>query len=194
MRARSAVPALAAVSLLLALAGCTFTAEAGPTTTAEKVAETAAKALEAKVGTRPDIDCGHADIIVVKGKKITCELTDADGLIYDVAVTFTSVKGSVYHIDVKVADTAKNAPSPTIPAGDAPTVPGTDIAALAAQALTKQLGSPPDMSCADATVSIAVGNTAACSFTDASGATHDVTVTITEFDGSNYTIDAKVTD
>ena len=195
MRTRPFVPVLAAASLLLALAGCSFSAEAGPTVSASSVAKTAAKALEAKVGTSPDIDCGSDDIIVVKGKKITCELTDTDGLIYDVAITFTSVKGSTYHIDVKVADTAKNAPSPTVSSGGtAPTVPGTDIADLAAQALTKELGSAPDMSCADENVTIVVGNTAACSFTDASGAFHDVTVTITEFDGSKYTIDAKVTD
>jgi len=180
---------------VLVLAGCSVTAEAGPTVSGASVAKTAAKALEAKVGSSPAIDCGSDDIVVVKGKKITCELTDTDGLIYDVAITFTSVKGSTYHIDVKVADTAKNAPSPTVSSGaDAPTVPGTDIAKLAAQALTKQLGSAPDMSCDDAQVSIVVGNTAACGFTDAAGAHHDVTVTITEFDGSNYTIDAKVTD
>ena len=195
MRSRPFVPLLVAASLLLVLAGCSFQAEAGPTVSGASVAKTAAKALEAKVGTSPDIDCGTDDIIVVKGKKVTCELTDTDGLVYDVAVTFTSVKGSTYHIDVKVADAAKNAPSPTVPAGGAaPTVPGTDIAALAAQALTKQLGSAPDMSCADENVTIVVGNTAACSFTDAAGAFHDVTVTISEFDGSQYTIDAKVTD
>ena len=195
MLTRPLFATITAAAALLVLAGCSFTAEAGPTVSGASVAKTAAKALEAKVGSLPAIDCGSDDIIVVKGKKITCELTDTDGLIYDVAVTFTSVKGSTYHIDVKVADTAKNAPSPTVSSGDsAPTVAGTDIAALAAQALTKQLGSAPDMSCADENVSIVIGNTAACSFTDAAGAHHDVTVTITEFDGSNYTIDAKITD
>ncbi|MEO6116638.1 MAG: DUF4333 domain-containing protein [Pseudolysinimonas sp.] len=195
MRSRSLVPVLAAAALFLALTGCSVHAEVGPTVSGDKVAETAAKALEAKVGSKPDINCGTDDVIVVKGKKITCELTDTDGLIYDVAITFTSVKGSTYHIDVKVADTAKNAPSPTVTGGDAaPTVSGTDIADLAAQALTKQLGSAPDMSCSEDTVTVVIGNTAACSFTDASGALHHVTVTITAFDGSNYTIDAKVND
>ena len=195
MRSHPFAPLLVAASLLLVLAGCSFQAEAGPTVSGASVAKTAAKALEGKVGSTPDIDCGTDDIIVVKGKKITCDLTDTDGLIYDVAVTFTSVKGSTYHIDVKVADTAKNAQSSTTSAGAAgPTVPGTDIAALAAQALTKQLGSAPDMSCADENVTIVVGNTAACSFTDAAGAFHDVVVTISEFDGSKYTIDAKITD
>lgn len=195
MRSHPFVPLMAALSLVLALAGCSFQAEAGPTVSGASVAKTAAKALEAKVGSAPDIDCGTHDIILVKGKKITCELADTDGLIYDVAITFTSVKGTTYHIDVKVADTAKNAPSPTVSAGGgAPTVPGTDIAGLAAQALTKQLGFAPDVSCADATVAIVVGNTAACGFTDPAGAFHDVTVAISEFDGSHYTIDAKVTD
>jgi hypothetical protein len=195
MLTRPLLATITAAAALLVLAGCSFSAEAGPTVSGSSVAKTAAKALEAKVGSSPAIDCGNDDIVVVKGKKITCELTDTDGLIYDVAITFTSVKGSTYHIDVKVADTAKNAPSPTVSSGaEAPTVPGTDIADLAAQALTKQLGSAPDMTCADENVSVAVGNTAACGFTDAAGAHHDVTVTITEFDGSNYTIDAKITD
>ena len=150
MRSRPLLPLLVAASLLLALAGCSFHAEAGPTVSAASVAKTAAKALAAKVGSTPAINCGSEDIIVVKGKKITCELTDTDGLIYDVAITFTSVKGSTYHIDVKVADTAKNAPSPTVDPGSAPTVKGTDIAKLAAQALAPSLKFTPDISCVDA--------------------------------------------
>jgi len=188
-------PVLAAASLaLLALTGCSVQAEAGPTVSGASVAQTAAKALAAKVGSTPSIDCGNDDIVVVKGKKITCELTDTDGLIYDVAITFTSVKGKTYHIDVKVADTAKNAPTPTVDPGSTPTVKGTDIAQLAAQALSPSLKFTPDISCADEDVKIAVGNTEACRFTDPSGVAHDVTVTITKFDGSNYSIDAKVTD
>ena len=194
MRSRPIAPLLAAASLLLVLAGCSFQAEAGPTVSGASVAKTAAKALAEKVGSTPAIDCGNDDIIVVKGKKITCELTDTDGLIYDVAVTFTSVKGSTYHIDVKVADTAKNAPSPTIDPGSTPTVKGTDIAQLAAQALAPSLKFTPDVSCVDDDVPIAVGNTEACKFTDPTGVDHDVTVTITQFDGSHYEIDAKVTD
>lgn len=195
MRSRSLAPVLAAASLLLiALAACSVHAEAGPTVSGASVAKTAAKALAAQVGSTPSIDCGNDDIIVVKGKKITCELTDTDGLIYDVAITFTSVKGKTYHIDVKVADTAKNAPTPTVDPGSSPTVKGTDIAQLAAQALSPSLTFTPDMTCADDEVKIVVGNTEACRFTDPSGVDHDVTVTITKFDGSNYSIDAKVTD
>lgn len=194
MRIRPISVLVTAAAAMLVLAGCSFTAEAGPSVSASKVAATAAKALAAKVGSTPKIDCGSDDIILVKGKKITCELTDTDGLIYDVAVTFTSVSGSTYNIDVKVANTAKNAPSPTVSSGsgDAPTVPGTDIAQLAAGALESQLGFAPDISCADDVVPIVVGGTEACGFTDPSGTAHDVTVTITEFDGSNYSIDAKV--
>jgi predicted small lipoprotein YifL len=193
MRFRPFVPVLVAASLLLALAGCGSTG-AGPTVSADKVAATAARALEAKVGTKPDIDCGSHDIIVVKGKKITCELTDTDGLSYDVAVTFASVTGSDYRINVKVADAPNNAPHPTATAdtGGAPTVPGTDIAVLAASALAGELGFSPRISCADSEVPIVVGGTESCRFSDSEGADHAVTVTITEFDGSHYTIDAKV--
>jgi hypothetical protein len=104
------------------------------------------------------------------------------------------VKGASYHIDVKVADTAKNAPTPTVDPGSTPTVTGTDIAQLAAQALSPSLTFTPDMTCADGDVEIVVGNTEACTFTDPAGALHHVTVTITKFDGSNYSIGAKVTD
>jgi len=194
MLARPLFTTLAVAGALLVFTGCSVQAEAGPTVSGTSVAKTAAQALAEQVGSTPALDCGSDDIIVVKGKKITCELTDTDGLIYDVAVTFTSVKGSTYHIDVKVADTAKNAPTPTVDPGSAPTVKGTDIAQLAAQALTPSLGFAPDISCADDDVPIAVGNTESCGFTDASGADHNVTVTITEFDGSNYSIDAKVID
>jgi len=195
MRAGPFAAILAAASLaLLALTGCSVQAEAGPTVSGASVAQTAAKALAAKVGSTPAIDCGNDDIVVVKGKKITCELTDTDGLIYDVAITFTSVKGKTYHIDVKVADTAKNAPTPTVDPGSTPTVKGTDIAQLAAEALSPSLKFTPDIACVDEEVKVAVGNTEACTFTDPSGVAHDVTVTITKFDGSNYSIDAKVTD
>ena len=194
MLARPLFAAATAVAALLVLAGCSFSAEAGPTVSGASVAKTAAKALAAQVGSTPAIDCGSDDIVVVKGKKITCQLTDTDGLIYDVAITFTSVKGSTYHIDVKVADTAKNAPSPTVDPGSAPTVKGTDIAQLAAEALAPSLKFTPEIGCADDEVPIAVGNTEACGFTDPSGVDHNVTVTITEFDGTNYSIDAKVID
>ena len=194
MLARPMFAAVTAAAALLILAGCSVSAEAGPTVSGASVAKTAAKALAAQVGSTPAIDCGSDDVVVVKGKKITCELTDTDGLIYDVAITFTSVKGSTYHIDVKVADTAKNAPSPTVDPGSAPTVKGTDIAQLAAEALASSLQFTPDISCVDEDVPIAVGNTEACGFTDPTGVDHNVTVTITKFDGSNYEIDAKVID
>ncbi len=193
MHTRPLLVTITAAALLI-LTGCSFTAAAGPTVSGASVAKTAAKALEAKVGSSPAIDCGSDDIIVVKGKKITCELTDTDGLIYDVAITFTSVKGSTYNIDVKVADTAKNAPTPTVDPGGTPTVPGNDIAQLAAEALAPSLTFTPDIRCADENVPIAVGNTEACGFTDPEGVDHNVTVTITKFDGSNYEIDAKVID
>jgi hypothetical protein len=198
MRSRPFAPlvgaALTAAALTLALVGCSAHAEVGPTVSGTKLAATAAKALAEKVGSTPDIDCGTDDIIIVKGKKVTCELTDTDGLIYDTVVTFTSVKGSTYHIDVKVADAAKNAPTPTVDPGSSPTVKGTDIAQLAAEALEPSLTFTPDISCADDEVPIAVGNTENCQFTDSTGGVHDVLVTITKFDGSNYSIDAKVTD
>lgn len=194
MSIRSFFALVTVAAAMLILSGCSVSAEAGPAVSGTKLAETAAKALAAQVGSTPELDCGSDDIIIVKGKKVTCELTDTDGLIYDTVVTFTSVKGSTFHIDVKVADTAKNAPTPTVDPGSAPTVTGTDIAQLAAEALTPSLQFAPDISCADDVVPIAVGNTEACTFTDQSGSKHDVVVTITEFDGSNYSIDAKVTD
>lgn len=75
---------------------------------AADLAELAEDALEAKIGSRPDIDCGEDSIVVTKDKQVTCLLHDpASGKQYDATVTFTSVEGEKYSIDVQVASEAK---------------------------------------------------------------------------------------
>ncbi len=189
---RSIPVVLLTASVLALLSACSSATVTSP---AGKVADTAASALEKTLGTRPDIDCGAKTIAIVKGKTVTCDLTDpGDGSVYDVTITFTSVEGTKYHIDVKVADTPKSGPTDAPSAGGASaTVPEADFAALAAKALAPKLGFTPDISCADDPVTIKVDAVEKCRFTDSSGATHDVSVTVTAFDGSSYDIDALVT-
>jgi len=149
--------------------------------------------LEEQVGTRPDVDCGTESVQLEVGNTLTCVLTDPDNALeYDVVVTFTSVQGTDYTFDFTVADTPNNPPTPTVDP-QAPTVPGSDIAALVVTALTPQLEAPPQVSCPEPEVEISVGNVTYCTFTDAQG-THDVEVTITKFDPAQgtYTINAVI--
>jgi len=196
MNRRLSVVVLVVGVAVLVLAGCSVHAEAGPTVSASKVASTAEGALEKKVGTRPDIDCGSKDVILVNGKSITCDLTDpSSGDVYDVKITFSKVQGSTFHIDTKVAQTPKSTGTgggskPSSSPG-AVTVPGTTIASLAANALAGQLGFTPALVCAEDQVPISKGYVEICSY-NAQNVDHDVQVTITDFDGKNYKINAKI--
>ena len=194
MRSRhlSAVIAGAAVALLLS--GCSFSLTPQiPEVAGADVATVVEDKLEAQVGTRPDVDCGNNKVSLEVGSTVTCVLTDpGSGLEYDTVVTFTEVKGTDYKFDFKVADSPNNPPEPTVDP-NAPTVTGEDIAALVVTALSPSLPAPPQVSCPEPEVTIAVDNTTYCSFDDEEG-THDVEVTITSFDPAvgDYTINANV--
>ncbi|MCU1418433.1 MAG: hypothetical protein JWP32_2607 [Schumannella sp.] len=196
MRARNLKLVLAGAAAALLLSGCTFSLTPQiPEVDASGVATAVEDKLEEQVGSRPDVDCGTDKVKLEVGSTLTCVLTDpGSGLEYDTVVTFTSVKGTTYEFDFHVADSPNNPPQPTVDPGS-PTVPGEDIAALVVTALTPQLDSPPEVTCPEPEVTIAVDNTTYCTFTDADG-THDVTVTITSYDPDKgeYTINAQVTD
>jgi hypothetical protein len=188
----SAVVAIGAAALLLS--GCSFSLTPQiPEVAGADVATVVEDKLEEQVGTRPDVDCGTDDVKLEVGNKLTCVLTDpGSDLEYDVVVTFTEVKGTEYKFDFKVADSPNNPPQPTVDPS-APTVSGDDIAALVVTALSPELPAPPQVSCPEPEVTIAVGNVTYCSYDDESGS-HDVEVTITTYDADQgqYTINASV--
>lgn len=198
MRARPLALVPATLTLAL-LSGCTFSVgtPTAPRIEPDHVATTAADALEEQTGVRPDIDCGEDEILLEKGRSVTCLLVDpVGGLEYDVVITFTDVRQDGYDIDVAVAEVPNNAPEPTVtPEPDdpnaPPTVPGDDIAALAIQALTPELGFVPQIRCPEEQVAIVPGNVTYCSYDDDQGS-HDVEVEITSLVGSEYTITARV--
>jgi hypothetical protein len=188
----SLVVAFGATALLLSGCNISFTPQI-PEVPAADVATVVADKLEAQVGTRPDVDCGNNSVKLEVGTSLTCVLTDpGTDLEYDVVITFTEVKGTDYAFDFKVADSPNNPPDPTVDP-DAPTVSGDDIAALVVTALSPQLEVPPQVSCPEPKVTIAVDNKTYCTFDDEDGS-HDVEVTITSFDPvkGDYTINAKV--
>jgi hypothetical protein len=192
IRIVSTVAAIAiSTALLTACTTVTLTAQA------EEIATTAEDALEQEVGSRPEVDCGTGDVELEVGLVIDCVLTDpVTGEQFEAPVTIEAIDGSNYTVGVQVGDAPINAPEPepTVepdPSGN-PTVPGDDIAALAAGALEPVLGFLPDLACPEAEVQIVVGNATFCSFDDADGVAHDVRVDITEFDGSTYSINAEV--
>lgn len=194
MRSRKLPALLAGAATALLLSGCSFSLTPQiPEVPASDVATVVEDKLEEQVGARPEVDCGTNDVQLEVGNKLTCILTDpGSGLEYDVVVTFTEVKGTEYAFDFKVADSPNNPPQPTVDP-NAPTVPGDDIAALVVTALTPSLPVPPEVSCPEPEVTIAVDNVTYCSYDDESGS-HDVEVTITSFDeaAGTYTISASV--
>lgn len=194
MRSRHLSLVVAGAAAALLLSGCTFSLTPQiPEIDASDVATVVEDKLEEQVGSRPEVDCGDDKVQLEVGGKLTCVLTDpASSLEYDVVITFTEVKGTDYQFDFQVADSPNNPPEPTVAPGS-PTVPGSDIAALVVTALTPQLPAPPQVSCPEPEVTIAVDNQTYCSFTDEDG-THDVEVTITSFDpaAGEYTINATV--
>jgi hypothetical protein len=186
------VVAGAAAALLLSGCSISLTPQI-PEVGGDAVATAVADKLEEQVGTRPEVDCGDDKVKLEVGTKLTCLLTDpATDLEYDVVVTFTEVNGTDFGFSFKVADSPNNPPEPTVDP-NAPTVSGDDIAALVVTALSPSLPAPPQVSCPEPEVTIAVDNTTYCSYDDEEG-THDVEVTITSFDpaAGDYTINANV--
>ena len=193
MRSRNLTLAVTGAATVLLLSGCFSLTPQIPEVPAADVASVVADKLEEQVGTRPEVDCGNNSVQLEVGNTLTCVLTDpGTTLEYDVVVTFTKVDGTDYAFDFKVADSPNNPPDPTVDPS-APTVSGDDIAALVVTALSPQLEVPPQVSCPEPEVTIAVDNTTYCTFDDADGS-HDVEVTITSYDPDkgDYTINAKV--
>jgi hypothetical protein len=183
-----AILALATTALLSGCVGGTLTASA------DLVASTAEDALEQSVGTRPAIDCGTEDFPIVNDTKRTCLLTDpTSGLEYDATVTIIKVDGANFSVDVQVADAPNNPPVDDTGTTTTPNVPSSDLAALASSALAGELGFTPEITCPPGDVQVVVDTAITCSFADPDSVDHDVLITITEFDGSSYSISALVT-
>ena len=73
----------------------------------DQVATAAENALEAQVGSRPDIDCGTDDVKLVNGTKVDCILTDpSTGERFNAPVTISEVAGTDYKVSVQVGDEA----------------------------------------------------------------------------------------
>lgn len=103
MLARVASLAVTTALAAVLLAGCVPAATI--TVPASAIAETAEGALEQQVGSRPDVDCGTADIEVRTGAVVDCVLTDpVTGDRFAAPVTIESVDGTEYSIDVQVAE------------------------------------------------------------------------------------------
>lgn len=211
MSKRPAFLLVAASLIALTLSGCSVSANL--TVSASKVAETAANALEEKVGARPEVDCGDKDVALVDGTVVQCLVTDpATKLEYDARATISGVEGTTFRVSVDVAQTANNAAvtetEPTDGKAEEPTV-GTlgadgslsvydhELAALAADALTASYGARPTVICQEdpAQFVISVGTAIECKLIEAKTAARGVTtITVTSIDGAAFTIDVKVVD
>jgi len=199
MRTRSfASLALAATSIAL-LAGCT--ASASLTVPADSVATQAAEALEAQIGSLPEMDCGEDAVKLIDGTVVDCVLTDpASGAQYDAPVTISGVDGLKYKVNVEVADTpiaGSEGETETDPDAEAgPRVLPSELATTAAGALEEQYGALPLITCPGSDLlDLYVGFTIDCDLTETVSQAQGVaTITITAVDGAKYSIDVKVVD
>jgi len=198
MRTRSlASLAIAATSIAL-LAGCT--ASASLTVPADSVATQAAEALEAQIGSLPEMDCGDDAVKLIDGTVVDCILTDpATGSQYDAPVTISGVDGLKYKVNVEVADTpiaGSEGETETDDSAAGPRVLPSELATTAAGALEEQYGALPLITCPGSELlDLSVGFTIDCELTETvSGAQGIATITITAIDGAKYSIDVNVVD
>lgn len=104
MRNRLAPLAVLAVAAGVLLSSCT---SVYLLVSPEQVATAAEDALEAQVGSRPEMDCGTDDVKLVNNTKVDCILTDpATGEKFEAPVTISDVDGTDYRVNVSVSDEA----------------------------------------------------------------------------------------
>jgi hypothetical protein len=108
MRSRFIAGTVTLAASALLLAGCSFSVGSSPTTEidAAKLATTAEDALEAKVGTRPSLDCGTDTISFEDDVEISCVLTDPnsnDELEAIVTLANVDQDAGTYDVNVQVA-------------------------------------------------------------------------------------------
>lgn len=121
-----------------ALASCAASAIAEA-----EVEEKAEDALEAQIGSRPEIDC-PGDLDAEVGATMRCTLTAADGTTAGVTVTVTSVDGSDAQFDVVVDDAAGGATDTTAPATEDTTASSETTATTEADAATSSTEAPAE--------------------------------------------------
>lgn len=184
-----------------ALSGCSFSANL--TVSAASVAKAAEDALEAQVGSRPDIVCGDADakVDLVNGTVVDCVLTDpATTSVFDAQVTIDKVEGTNYRVDVQVANTPRadgkgaETPKNEEPKSETPTggithqVEAEAIEKLAANALFNEAPPYYQVDCGAGELEVSLGAVFNCSATHPDGKVHDATITVTEITETGYNI------
>lgn len=168
----------------LTLAGCTF--QANLVVAASEVEALAATALAEQWGTEPTLDCGDENVDLVEGTTVDCVASNPNsGLDYPATVTITDVEGSKYSIGVTVGSAIVE----DDPAADAPTVPGGDLADLAAGALEPKLGYRPVVDCGTDRIAIVLDGTIDCVATGSDGVDYPATITVTNVTETGYDID-----
>ena len=199
MRTRLLTPALAiAATSIVLLAGCTGSASL--TVSAEAVAKQAAGALEAQIGSLPEMDCGDEQVKLIDGTVVDCILTDpATGSQFDAPVTISGVDGLKYKVNVEVAETpiaGSEGETETDDTAAGPRVLPSELATTAAGALEEQYGALPLITCpGSGLLDLYVGFTIDCELTETvSGAAGVATIEITAVDGAKYSIDVRVVD
>jgi hypothetical protein len=183
MSARLVAPAATGAlmgAVVLVLAGCV----ASPPTTTTRPVDLAATVANSLTYPAQLIDCGAKKVPVVDGGVARCRLTEVDK-VYAVTIRFSKVEGTKYSFDATVAK------SPESTLSQPGSVRGDAVAQLAAQALAPRIGFTPQLTCRDRQVPLTVGYVEKCAFSAEDGR-HVAEVTVSRWDGTDYSVTAKV--
>lgn len=189
-RRLGAFSVLAGVAVLLT--GCT--ASVNLTVAAEDVATVGAKALSTQWDTAATMDCGDGSVDSIEGTEVECTaFNPKSGLDYPATVTLKKIDGTEYTVSVVTA-------APIIPesdadepaGGDAPTVTGASLAAIAAPALGEKLGYEPTIDCGTEPIAIVLDAKITCVATADDGLRHLANVVVTGVTETDYSIDVAM--
>ncbi len=191
MNARIIAPTLLALLAAPLLAGCAADVDTSgavrvdqPTSVTADELATAAEGVVADQGFYVDIDCGADDVPLEVGTTVECagfdEASETSGTY---TVTITSVDGADYGIEV-----VGSAAQPSDPAAPEPALgSAAAFTELVASLVTDQTGEEATVDCGTADIEIFVGQEVRCGYETASFM-GTLIATVTEFDGSNYSI------
>jgi hypothetical protein len=183
--------------VVVVLTGCT--ASVNLTIAAKDVATVGAKALSTQWETAATMDCGDGSVDSIEGTEVECTaFNPKSGLDYPATVTLKKIDGTEYTVSVVTeapitsdSDSGADADEPAA-GGDAPTVTGASLAAIAAPALGEKLGYEPTMDCGTEPIPIYLDAKIVCVATGDDGVRHAANVVVTGVTDTGYSIDVAM--
>ncbi|UYM06456.1 DUF4333 domain-containing protein [Solicola gregarius] len=185
-RAGWAAAAGLTLALLLSACGGIEVSAGTDDLSADDVASKAAEALTPKVGSEPTVTCDDG-LTAEEGESTTCSMqVGGDPKEYAVEATVSSVDGDDVSLDFRSDDYR-----PTDGKG---TIFADEVARQAADALEKQYGTRPKITCPDDLPGKAGATTRCVLGVEGDDTEYGMTAEVSEMDGTRYHLDFTVDD